>query len=109
MVRFGNHANPIVSRVFDDDLPLASCVKNISTFAGATNGSYNGRLLRVDIPEMFDMKNVQRAMSLFTNCQNLKKFSCWKAAFNRSFESINNMFQNCVNLESDISCFTPIF
>ena len=115
--RFGQFAKyNLVSRIWDSDLPVASCVMDMATCAG---GSL--RLQQVCIPNYYNLQNIINASGAFQNCKNLKyavgfsgDFSSiingvdsdkvnWsmnnKLIFRGSVYAAQNMFLNCSGLE----------
>ena len=68
MVRFGNDENNnIVSRICDSDLPISSNVTNISS---AASGSL--RILYLNVPYLYNFKNVTNFYCLIGYCDNLR-------------------------------------
>ena len=88
----------IVSRVFDRDLPVASCLRNVSSFAKESK-----RLLKINVPYGYDFKNITNWTQAFYGCKNLKKLSISFGSMQKSFHAIQSLFGNCPYLESDIS------
>ena len=88
----------IVSRVFDRDLPVASCLRNVSSFAKESK-----RLLKINVPYGYDFKNITNWSQAFYGCKNLKKLSIGFGSMQKSFHAIQSLFGNCPYLESDIS------
>jgi hypothetical protein len=68
MIRFGNiETNNIVSRICDNDLPIASNVTNISSAAAKSL-----RLLYLNVPYQYSFKNVTNYSGLVGYCDNLR-------------------------------------
>ena len=88
----------IVSRIFDRDLPVASCLKNISSLA-----RHAMKLLKVEIPYEYDYKNISNLANLFCYCYNLKKFKADDGIILTKPFAYGNMFNGCSALESNIN------
>lgn len=90
-----NHASEttsILSRIFDKDLPLASCVTNLAS------GARSNRLLKVHFPTGLDLfTKIHNASSLFLDCRNLVSVTNMQTKF-RYTRHVQNMFRGCVNM-----------
>ena len=83
----------ILSRVFDVDLPVASCVTNLTMAC-----RWAQKLLRVRIPTGLDLfANRHNAAFLFKACRNLVEAIGMKTKF-RYARDVANMFEDCDNL-----------
>ena len=95
MVR--NHINPMISRIFDKDLPISQNLLNISSLCANSK-----RLLKVDVAYGFNFKSLNNISSLFKNCSNLLSVN-WSTGFTRMLYAFSYIYQNCVNLRSDVN------
>lgn len=83
----------ILSRVFDVDLPVASCVTNLTMAC-----RWAQKLLRVRIPTGLDLfANRHNAAFLFKGCRNLVEAIGMKTKF-RYARDVSCMFEDCDNL-----------
>lgn len=83
----------ILSRVFDVDLPVASCVTNLTMAC-----RWAQKLLRVRIPTGLDLfANRHNAAFLFKGCRNLVEAIGMKTKF-RYARDVASMFEDCDNL-----------
>lgn len=104
MLRGNNaEANNIISRMLDRDLPIASCVTNLSSFCRNSL-----RLLQVNVPKGYLLRSGINITYLFAGCTNLR-FGLNEYCVFGMPENNCYMFNNCVNLECDISNFDYIF
>ena len=95
--------NSLVSRILDEDLPIAKCISNMSSCCANSK-----RLLRVNVPNHYQMENLLNVAVMFTNSQ-LQYFNIGYASAVHKFRSYNRCFQNCVNLECNINNFNNLF
>lgn len=56
----------IISRLFDADLPFATCIYNISSIANGSN-----KILKILLPNYKDVSNWTNTSNAFQNCKNL--------------------------------------
>lgn len=83
----------ILSRVFDVDLPVASCVTNLTMAC-----RWAQKLLRVRVPTGLDLfANRHNVAFLFTGCRNLVEAIGMKTKF-RYARDVSSMFEDCNNL-----------
>lgn len=83
----------ILSRVFDVDLPVASCVTNLTMAC-----RWAQKLLRVRIPTGLDLfANRHNVTFLFKGCRNLVEAIGMKTKF-RYARDVSCMFEDCDNL-----------
>lgn len=83
----------ILSRVFDVDLPVASCVTNLTMAC-----RWAQKLLRVRIPTGLDLfANRHNVAFLFKGCRNLVEAIGMKTKF-RYARDVSSMFEDCDNL-----------
>lgn len=83
----------ILSRVFDVDLPVASCVTNLTMAC-----RWAQKLLRVRIPTGLDLfANRHNVAFLFKGCRNLVEAIGMKTKF-RYARDVSCMFEDCDNL-----------
>lgn len=82
----------IMSRCFAEDLPIASCLTNLSSFA-----AYAKYLQVVKVPQTMSFANIENAAKVFANCFNLTSVTGigYKLAHCRSVDSF---FNNCTSL-----------
>jgi hypothetical protein len=78
----GDTDNSLICRILDNDLPIASHIINMSSFARNSI-----RLLKVRLPEYFDVSNWINVASLFQNCKNLLSLT----GFSRKFVGLNSL------------------
>lgn len=104
MFRCNNaEANNIVSRVLDRDLPIASCVTNMSScFRNSL------RLVQVNVPKGYILQSGINITYLFAGCTNMRFYNSEYAVFGTP-ENNCYLFNNCVNLECDVNNFNYVF
>ena len=56
--------NSLVSRILDKDLPIAKCISNMSSCCANSK-----RLLRVNVPNHYQMENLLNVAGMFINSQ----------------------------------------
>ena len=66
----------LICRVLDTDLPVAPHVTNMASFARSSD-----HLLKVRLPEYFNVSNWLNVVSLFQNCKNLLSITGFKQRF----------------------------
>ena len=82
MIPNGDTDNSLICRVLDNDLPIASHITNVSSFSRNSI-----RLLKVRLPEYFDVSNWINVVSLFQNCKNLLSLT----GFSRKFVGLHSL------------------
>lgn len=89
-----NNPCNLICRVFDQDLPIAKHLYNLSSFCyGAI------RLLNVNIWQgNFNGNNIQNTAYLFCQCRNL--ISATGFYYNNTIQAENNIFENCWSLQN---------
>ena len=95
--------NSIISRVFDRDLPIASCLRNTSSMCRSK------RLLKLSIPYEYDFKNLCNISNMFYGCINLKSFSLDDGTILNKFQAYSNAFNGCINLQANINDVLKFF
>ncbi len=94
----------LISRVFEKDLPLATCVQNVSSLCSGAQ-----KLTAVHAPEYFDFSHVVNATALFMNCVNLVSVTGNKKHwFMKGVCSCSSMFEGCSKLEESTICLPQI-
>lgn len=96
MIRCGNHdKNPIISRIFDRDLPIASNVTNVSSLV-----AYSKKLLQVILPYNYNFGNIINFSVIFNYCDNLQFVDMNSITkFNLgSIDTLKVIFQGCKNM-----------
>jgi hypothetical protein len=97
----------LVCNAITETLPLNKCVSNISSGL-----SYAKRLLKFEIPYLFQFNPIIHASSLLFGCENLlyADFNSGVNIINPSMRSINNLIHDCKHLKYfDISVPHDIF
>ena len=56
--------NSLVSRILDEDLPIAKCISNMSSCCANSK-----ILLRVNVPNHYQMENLLNVAGMFINSQ----------------------------------------
>ena len=84
----------LLCRCFDTDLPIASHLSNLSSFAYASL-----RLLKVEMPSEFSLEDISNFAHCFRSCKNLKSVSGFKGR--KPWKKINSLraiFAGDINL-----------
>ena len=90
-------SHSLVSRIFDYNLPIASCVISLaSSFRDAL------RLLKINVPSYYSFNNVNNVYQMLINCSNLIIANIPNSCtfYNKTFYAAARMFYNCENLQS---------
>lgn len=86
----------LITRLFEKDLPLATCVQNVSGLC-----QYALKLTSVHAPEYFDFSHIVNATNLFEGCTNLESVTGNKNHwFMQGIYSCANVFLNCKKLKT---------
>lgn len=119
---------PLMSRCLDNDLPIADCVNNLSTFAAGAN-----QLTAIHIPTGMNLDRIENWYGCFEYCHNLTSATGFKEklAYAKNIACLFNyddalvtcdlrfpcifkysdtlcwVFWHCANLEGDIANFFP--
>jgi hypothetical protein len=91
----------LISRIFEKDLPIASCVSNVSSLCRSSL-----RLQKIEIANYTVFSNIINISSIFQNCTNLdtaKGFSIYGSTnkyncFNSIMYGCYSIFTGCTNL-----------
>ena len=98
------NVQPIISRIFERDLKVSSNLVNASSIC---NGAQ--LIQRVDIPYEYNFKSISNLANTFKNCKNLLFASCSDGIITKKLQSFGFLFQDCINLQNDISSIYNIF
>ena len=82
----------LICRVLDYDLPLASCVTNISSLC-----AYAKHLLSVHVPSYFDLSRMTNIGGIFRGCRNLQTVKGLKNQF-LIVNTASQIFSDCYSL-----------
>lgn len=87
----------IISRVFDEDLPLNPCVRNLATWCISAD-----MITSVYIPNYYDTTNVINWTGCFQNCTGLTSFYAGdkNKLFTRVMYACAQFFSGCTNLKN---------
>lgn len=88
---------PLISRIFEHDLPVASCLENISSIC-----SSNTRLLQINIPDYYDAKSIMNIHGAFKSAKNLLHIYVNRTSnfLYKDYMAVGNAFFDCTNLKT---------
>lgn len=88
------YSHNLICRILDTDLPLASCITNISSMCRGAK-----HLLHVVVPSYFNLKRIINIGGIFNDCYNLLSVKGLKNQF-LVVNAAADIFLNCSNLST---------